>query len=222
MTENNIYIEDDNFTEEKRYDSYFDLFYSSLYRKWDGARENLQILRDAKDIENSYGYYGSLHAQYDILTLYRVLYYVYQLDYSDGGLPITSLDKLEEELMFFPPNYSILLLKNKKREINEKSDKYELFLKEFVSEIAKRALEKQAFVLSQYIEDINYEYESSYFLEYTLLAESIRARCDELPEEGEEEIKTHCIYTSDFEDLDKIPVLTFGKCNIKSRKDIVT
>ncbi len=178
--------------------------------------EIVQLANEVDKVKRAYGW-GYIHAGYDILTLYYVLCKIYDIDYEEPSFSFKELENLDIELRFMPPNYSILSLANKKRPIREKDDKYEFFLKEFVAEISRIAIEKESFMLSHYIEDINYEYEGSYLHQYGMLVEAMITRCDEIPKEGKEDIRYKYVYASDL-GLDKgIPYIV-TQDQMKSKK----
>ncbi|MDZ5762225.1 hypothetical protein Cyrtocomes_00599 [Candidatus Cyrtobacter comes] len=165
------------------------------------GRRAIHIANEVDKVKRAYEW-GYLHAGYDILTLYYVLCKIHNIDYEEPLFSFKELENLDIELCFMPPNYSILSLVNKNRAMRENDDKYELFLKEFVIEISRIAIEKESFMLSRYIEDINYEYEGSYLHQYGMLVEAMVTRCDEIPKEGEEDIRYKYVYASDL-GLDK-------------------
>lgn len=198
-----------------RYDSYFSEFHYYIAGLLVSAKEELKKF-SSFDKGQRFCSYGYAHGAYDILSLYYVLHRIYNIDYEDVSLPLKSLENLDTELCFIPPNYSILQLKNKKRDIKKTDNKYKLFLKEFVAEIARIVIEKEKFILMNYIEDINYEYESSYLHQYGMLVEAMITRCDEIPKEGEEDMRYKYVYQSDLGLDQRIPYIVI-ESQMKSR-----
>ncbi|MDZ5762226.1 hypothetical protein Cyrtocomes_00600 [Candidatus Cyrtobacter comes] len=208
---NNINQQDD---EIKRYDWYFTDLYPAIRGIFESITKELRFISNRKNKNDRYQSWGYIHGGYDILTIYYALCKVYEMDYEEKAFSFDHLENLDIEICFMPINYYIMSIFGRKVDIKPDDDRYKLFLRCFISELIDLAIQKEQFILSHYIEDINRNYESAYLQQFGLLFESMRTRCEEIPKEGDNRYKY--IYEKDL-GLDRYTPYIVTANQMKSR-----